>query len=270
MSESQRKILSYWGMDNTLNLYVRSYGEFILYPPDQEDVILKNFAEVFWPIDGKACFRLQNQEYTVAPGYAWFYPADSVHDFTPLTRFHYSWFTLAGPDCNELFRLLHIQPGLNPAGVCPAALLRTLQGELGIHIPKHQYNALSIIFKALTLLATGKTGDKGVNDVANEMRTYVELNYGDPALNVESLADKFNMHRGSASRVFHRAFGISPLNYLLSCRMQQASRLLVDTNHPVTAVAHGCGFTSAHYFSCAFRRCFGFSPVEFRQRFQGQ
>ncbi|MBQ6471432.1 MAG: AraC family transcriptional regulator [Victivallales bacterium] len=257
-------------MDNTLNLYVRSYGEFVLYPPDREEIVRNNFGEIFWPIDGKACFRFQNREFIVSPGTAWYYPPASVHDFTPRTRFHYSWFTLAGPDCDALPRLLHIRPGVNPAGGCPAALLRTLQGEICTHTTKHQFNALSIVFKALTLLAMGKTGESHVNDVASEMRSYMELNYGDVSLNVEALADKFNMHRGSASRAFRRAFGISPLNYLMSCRMQQASRLLVDTHCPVADVAHVCGFNSAHYFSCAFRRSYGFSPGEFRTRFQGQ
>ncbi len=66
-------------------------------------------------------------------------------------------------------------------------------------------------------------------------------------------------------RLFRGAFGETPHRYLVRRRLERASRLLVDTDRPVSAVCLDCGFESFGSFSSLFRSRYGLSPREFRQ-----
>jgi AraC family transcriptional regulator len=68
---------------------------------------------------------------------------------------------------------------------------------------------------------------------------------------------------------FHRAFcavfGETPHAYRTRRRLERASRLLKETDSPVTEVCLDTGFESVGSFSTLFRRRYGASPTEFRR-----
>lgn len=58
---------------------------------------------------------------------------------------------------------------------------------------------------------------------------------------------------------------LTPIQYLNSCRIEAACRLLRDKqNMTVTRVAMSCGFSSSQYFAAVFRRQLGCTPRAFR------
>lgn len=62
------------------------------------------------------------------------------------------------------------------------------------------------------------------------------------------------------STVFRRAFGVSPHRYLLTRRLEQASRLLAIAGTDIAQIALHLGFSSQSHFSAAFRKQYGVSP----------
>jgi AraC-like DNA-binding protein len=48
-------------------------------------------------------------------------------------------------------------------------------------------------------------------------------------------------------------------------RLNEACRLLTETNATMTAIAQRCGFGSANYFAQVFRREVGQTPSDYRQ-----
>jgi len=72
------------------------------------------------------------------------------------------------------------------------------------------------------------------------------------------------------SRLCSRLTNASPIRYLNLARLDAAARLLrADPVRGVTRIAFDCGFQSSQYFANEFRRRFGCSPSEFRQRAGG-
>ncbi len=69
---------------------------------------------------------------------------------------------------------------------------------------------------------------------------------------------------------FHRIFksltGQTPYECLNRRRMDEARRLLLTRECPLSEVAERCGFCSSSYFSAAFRRTYGLTPGAFRER----
>lgn len=70
----------------------------------------------------------------------------------------------------------------------------------------------------------------------------------------------------SGTRKSSREYGVSPISYLISRRVQESRRLLEGTSHSLAQISHMLGFSSPSYFSQTFRRQMGISPLEYRKR----
>jgi AraC-like DNA-binding protein len=71
-------------------------------------------------------------------------------------------------------------------------------------------------------------------------------------------------------RLFSRALGVTPHQYLLRTRLRRAARLLADAEHSITDVALAVGFGDLSNFVRTFRRAAGVSPGGFRRAAHGE
>lgn len=97
----------------------------------------------------------------------------------------------------------------------------------------------------------------------------IEEHYAEP-LTVSQLAEETGLSRSQFDRQFRRLFGTAPREYLLRTRVRAASRLLVETDLPVTAIALDTGFYDHSHLSRTFQRFMGSSPSAYRKRHASQ
>jgi AraC-like DNA-binding protein len=69
-------------------------------------------------------------------------------------------------------------------------------------------------------------------------------------------------------RLFQRILRMSPAEYLLALRLQEARRLLATTDEPVSVIALGTGFFDQSHFTKRFRKVIGMTPTQFRRAFK--
>lgn len=84
-----------------------------------------------------------------------------------------------------------------------------------------------------------------------------------PAYGVEEVARDLELSRIHVNRKLKAETGYSPSAVFKFIRMNHASRLLLDGMLSVADVARECGFSSASYFSTAFKDYYSQSPSEF-------
>lgn len=70
-------------------------------------------------------------------------------------------------------------------------------------------------------------------------------------------------------RLFAKALGVTPHQYLVRSRLRHAARLLADEGRAVTDVAYDVGFKDLSNFVRSFRRAAGVSPGAFRRAARG-
>ncbi len=97
-----------------------------------------------------------------------------------------------------------------------------------------------------------------------EPLAYINKNYNQ-AVTINDLAQLAHMSERNFSRVFKSTYGVSPINYIIQLRIQQAYELLKDKNLSVLEVSSSCGFADSNYFSRQFKLSSGFSPSEYRK-----
>jgi AraC-like DNA-binding protein/mannose-6-phosphate isomerase-like protein (cupin superfamily) len=83
--------------------------------------------------------------------------------------------------------------------------------------------------------------------------------------NIEDLLEIAHMSRSNLMRIFRKATGQTPIEYLIRLRIQKAMDLLRNTDLTITEVALEVGFNDSNYFSRQFHRVLGESPRNFRQ-----
>jgi len=82
---------------------------------------------------------------------------------------------------------------------------------------------------------------------------------------LENLLSIAHMSRSNLMRVFRKATGQTPIEYLIRLRIQRAMALLRNSTLSVTEIAFEVGFKDSNYFTRQFRRVLGQSPRSFRQ-----
>lgn len=81
---------------------------------------------------------------------------------------------------------------------------------------------------------------------------------------VADLAQAADLSPSRLRARFLAATGLSPRNWLAGLRIDQARRLLAETDDTLATIATACGFADAYHLSHAFTRCTGESPSAFR------
>lgn len=100
---------------------------------------------------------------------------------------------------------------------------------------------------------------------AAEVCSCIHAHYAEK-LTVWQLAALVKLSPKYLSRVFHKAVGCTPVQYLAKTRLEAACRLLLYTDKSVGDIAANVGYDDALYFSKAFRAAYGLSPREWRRR----
>ena len=95
-------------------------------------------------------------------------------------------------------------------------------------------------------------------------KDYIAGHYTDEQLSVEALCSHIHLSPTYFSTVFKREVGMSFTAYVTKVRMEEAARLLRETDEKTYRIAEAAGFSDPNYFSYVFKRHFGLSPSKFR------
>ncbi len=93
---------------------------------------------------------------------------------------------------------------------------------------------------------------------------FLHKNYSEP-ISRRDIAKHIGITEDHLTFCFRQELGITPILYLQRYRINQAKRLLKESNLSITKIAFNVGFSDSGYFSRIFRRETGMSPEKFRQ-----
>lgn len=94
-------------------------------------------------------------------------------------------------------------------------------------------------------------------------KSFMLANYA-KGVSVDDIADAAYMSTSYFSKLFKKATGFSPYDYLLTIRLERAKELLKRTDDPVESIAYRTGFNSTSNFIYFFKKESGVSPLKFR------
>jgi AraC-like DNA-binding protein len=99
---------------------------------------------------------------------------------------------------------------------------------------------------------------------AVDAASWIEANC-DRDIDLERAASMAGLSSFHFLRMFSRALGVTPHQYLVRCRLRRAARLLCDDARPIGGIAHEVGFGDLSNFVRTFHRAAGMPPRQFRR-----
>ena len=117
----------------------------------------------------------------------------------------------------------------------------------------------------IRLLVQKKRVDNNVILVGNAKKI-VEENFSDPDLSVESVCDALHVSTSHFSKIFKQETGRTFMNYMIGKRMEEAKKLLLQTNYKSLVIGEMVGYPEPNYFSYVFKKNCGISPAKYRKQ----
>jgi len=84
-------------------------------------------------------------------------------------------------------------------------------------------------------------------------------------LPISELAETINLSEDYFSAKFKESMGISPHQYIMSKRLDEAKHLLRHTDSSIEEISKMVGYTNQAYFATIFKRHFGMTPTQYKK-----
>ena len=96
-------------------------------------------------------------------------------------------------------------------------------------------------------------------------KEYIEKNYMETDLSVESICSILHVSPTYFSSIFKKETDMNFVNYLTNIRLDRAINLLNTTDDKTYIIAGKVGYQEANYFSYVFKKKYGMSPSRYRK-----
>ena len=106
---------------------------------------------------------------------------------------------------------------------------------------------------------------KKVNKECRFIEQYINDHFAED-ITLQKLSELTYLNKYYIVHVFKKYKGLSPINYLIERRMEEAKNLLETTNYPVSKISDIIGFSSQSYFSQTFKKEMNMTPNQYRKR----
>lgn len=112
-------------------------------------------------------------------------------------------------------------------------------------------------------IATSKS-----SDLIKSIILYIR-NHSNEKISNESIGKKYGYHPYYINKIFLKQTGKTIHKYILTVRLENAKRQLINTDKPINRIAEETGFYSASHMTNSFKSHFHSSPLEFRKNNKG-
>lgn len=106
--------------------------------------------------------------------------------------------------------------------------------------------------------------DSHVQEEMNYVRQYFHEHYNE-SISIDEFAQSRHMSISLFMRNFKKVYGVSPKQYIVNLRMNNAQSLLETTDYSVTEIAAIVGYSNPLYFSRLYHKQKGQSPSDYRR-----
>ena len=233
-----------------------------------------NHLELFYIVGGKGQFLIQDQLYPVNPNNLVVINPNVTHTEVSLNAQPLEYIVLGiegielatNESSNGQFNILDHFESLEISS-CLRNILREMeQKNTGYEDVCQAYMEILIIrlMRNIALAVPTESQVVSGNRQCASVKRYIDLHFKE-ALTLEQLAEDAHMNKYYLSHVFKREYGISPINYMITKRIEESKYLLAETDLSMSQIAQLLGFSSLSYFSQVFRRTQATTPMEYRK-----
>lgn len=232
------------------------------------------YAELFYIVGGDGQFRIEDELFPVNAHQLVIVNPNVIHTEVSYGAHPLEYIVLGieglelsvGKNNDGRFCILDYRGG-DDILTCLRNILREMEvKQPGFEIICQAYMEILIVrlMRSISFSVTPAASSSLVSRQCATIRRYIDMHYKE-SLNLDLLAEEAHVNKYYLSHAFKREYGVSPINYLISRRIEESKYLLKETDLSLSQISHLLGFSSSSYFSQSFRRSEEMSPMEYRR-----
>lgn len=256
--------------------------------------VISPFSRLFYVTTGNAKAYHSSKEFDLRPGYMYLIPSYTYNRYK-CDKYHEQYYTgffeetIEGlsiynlqnfkyqvkasiSDVQYFKRLLEINPDMAVTNSDPKAHInKSLLFNLNKKTPEtnpstylETQGILSILLSRFIFKHTTSLTKSSSKNNLEKVLIYIAENLHNE-LTVQNLANYSHLSTDHFSRIFKQHFGMRPLKYIQTKRIERAQLLLLTTNQSLQQISEKTGFDSVSYFSRFFKKTTGKTPGKFRK-----
>ena len=249
-----------------LPFYVSLAG--ITYEDTEYRIERKNSPEIVveYVMSGKGHIEREGKKLTVSAGDMYILPLGDNHIYysDPINPWRKIWFNAAGPLFDELCNIYNINGKYVFHSLDGYDLMKKMLDvcdQKNLSANKINSQAALVLMEIIMLMSDHE--NESINEDAEKVRTYLDMHVSNK-ISLEELANLIFKSESQTMRIFKKAFGVTPYDYLIKTKITLAQRLLRGSSLSIKDIAYRVGFNDEHYFSTIFKQKTGVSPTSYR------
>ncbi|MCI6467787.1 MULTISPECIES: AraC family transcriptional regulator [Faecalicatena] len=228
-------------------------------------------------LSGSGCLEIEEKKYIINAGQIFLLPPDKIVYYyaNSKTPWCYAWATFQGKKAayylkkagfppDVLIRSCNIHPGDFAAVIHKMLLANSSSYHDGLLRTSYLYELFSLLVSSSKLSLKYKPTLKQQIEYAVQ---YMEYNYNSD-IQISDITNYLGLSRSYFSREFHKQMNCSPKEYLMNYRINEAKKLLQNTELSINDIAQKIGYKDTFSFSRIFHDKTSLSPTLFRSLYQ--
>ena len=216
-----------------------------------------------------AMFRIEEEEFSVKKGTLLLISPDKRASYTGVWEGYCDdWINFSDPDKQlENFRIPINKPVSLQENIPVSQYLQLMVNAFRSGMSQSTRVLSQLLMALFTLI------DDYMNSSLPQIAHYQKLLelreeiYASPARpwSIQELADQVSLSAAYFQDLYKKAFQVSCGSDIIQSRIEQAKRMLAQTNLTMEEIADRCGYNSPVHFSRQFRKCTGSAPSKWRE-----
>ena len=121
------------------------------------------------------------------------------------------------------------------------------------------------IKRTLDLISSGLERENHYDLAFNNAKAYIDKYYMKD-ISLDEISMLAGYSKSHFSRSFKKKIGVNFAKYLVQVRIENAERLLINSDQSIVDISTDVGFNDYSYFSKAFKDAYGLSPKDYRSK----
>jgi len=274
-----------------LNVSLRKKSFYIDYTNKSSSTdFMKNFHlhddyEIFYLIEGERIYYINEEEYVVQKNSLVFIDKNIIHktEVTDVDEYqriviNFRDTLLSNEDQFFLLKLFESGPHVISIPLDKRKIISTLIHKLYqeyIDEKQHSINYIRLLLTQLLIESNRllqqqqlpeaiESGNNAKQDEIARIIKYINTYYYDN-ISLSLLSQHFHLSEQYISRLFRKVTGGTIINYLNAVRVNEAKRLLLETDMKVIEISKTVGYSNNVHLWRVFKNLTGLSPAEYRE-----
>ena len=224
---------------------------------------------------GIYCLDYEGEHYEAGPGQLVFFDCQKPHHYyAKADGLEFSFVHIDGADAHELCQYINHTSGVVIDGPGNRQIHKELVDMIQMYEQNGSESVLASsgrIYRMLTLLDNPVLSPqlKKHGDAINRAVRYIRANVG-KKITLHELAELAGLSDYYFSHLFKEITGLSPSNFIVYSRIDQAKAMLASSDLTLTQIARQVGYPNSSNLIVQFTDRVGCSPQQFRAEHQGK